>query len=138
MYAIEVWGGVYMSAILPLILLQKKAIRHVCLASRLAHTEPLFLSASILPLRKLYAYQVLIYSIKNLYHLQLPRTTSVRISKYTYSFKPRTTKILMSYEAHLVRLLNNVPANLINLACKPELKIHMLQIDIDTVLYGVS
>jgi len=70
-YCIEVWGSASDSHILPLIRIQKKAIRIVCSVPPRTHTYPLFVSLNILNIRKLYQYMATIFMFKH-HHQQLP------------------------------------------------------------------
>ena len=51
-YCIEVWRCASQTQLNCLLLLQKKIIRKVSFSHYLAHTNPLFLSMEVLPLRK--------------------------------------------------------------------------------------
>ena len=55
---IEVWGCVSQTQLNCLLLLQKNIIRILSFSHYLAHTNPLFLSMEVLPLRKLFLYEV--------------------------------------------------------------------------------
>ena len=55
-YCIEVCGCA--SQLNCLLLLQKKIIRILSFSHYLAHTNPLFLSMEVLPLRKIFLYKV--------------------------------------------------------------------------------
>ena len=57
-YCIEVWGCVSQTQLNCFLLLQKKIIRIVNFSHYLAHTNPLFLSMEVLPLRKTFVYNV--------------------------------------------------------------------------------
>ena len=57
-YCIEVWGCASQTQLNCLFLLQKKIIRIINFSHYLAHTNPLFLSMEVLPLRKIFFYKV--------------------------------------------------------------------------------
>ena len=57
-YCIEVWGCASQTQLNCLFLLQKKIIRIMNFSHYLAHTNPLFLSMEVLPLRKIFFYKV--------------------------------------------------------------------------------
>ena len=57
-YCIEVWGCASQTQLNRLFLLQKKLIRIMSFSHYLAHTNPLFLSMEVLPLRKIFVYKV--------------------------------------------------------------------------------
>ena len=57
-YCIEVWGCASQTQLNCLFLLQKKIIRIMNFFHYLAHTNPLFLSMEVLPLRKIFFYKV--------------------------------------------------------------------------------
>ena len=57
-YCIEVWGCASQTQLNCLYLLQKKIIRIMNFSHYLAHTNPLFLSMEVLPLRKIFFYKV--------------------------------------------------------------------------------
>ena len=57
-YCIEVWGCASQTQLNCLFLLQKKIIRIMNFSHYLAHTNPLFLTMEVLPLRKIYFFKV--------------------------------------------------------------------------------
>ena len=57
-YCIEVWGCASQTQLNCLFLLQKKIIRIMSFSHYLAHTNPLFLSMKVLPLRKTFFCKV--------------------------------------------------------------------------------
>ena len=65
-YCIAVWGKTFDSYLDPLIKLQKRAIRMIVGAKRLAHTDPIFHDLKILKLKELYIYSVELFLYK--YH----------------------------------------------------------------------
>ena len=64
-YCIEVWGCASQTQLNCLFLLQKKIIRIMNFSHYLAHTNPLFLTMEVLPLRKIFFYKVglIMYSL---------------------------------------------------------------------------
>ena len=57
-YCIEVWGCASQTQLNCLLLLQKTIIRIMSFFHHLAHTNPLFLSIEVLPLRKIFLCKV--------------------------------------------------------------------------------
>ena len=57
-YSIETWGSASKIHLHPLFFTQKKVVRIITFSHYLAHTHPLFLSLSILPLDKLFLNQI--------------------------------------------------------------------------------
>ena len=68
-YCLAIWGNTYNSYLEPLIKLQKRAIRMIVGANRLAHTAPLFHELKVLKLKELYIYSVQLFMYK--YHHSL-------------------------------------------------------------------
>jgi hypothetical protein len=58
-YGLTLWGGTYKSNLRPIIVLQKRFVRMVTGAVWNSNSFPLFLRATILPLRHLFIYKVL-------------------------------------------------------------------------------
>ena len=75
-YCNEIWGNTYTSNVKCLFTLQKKAIRLICNADRLAHTNAMFKDMSILKLSEFVKYKTAIVMF-NIFHgtlpIQLPR-----------------------------------------------------------------
>ncbi len=63
-YCIEVWGSASNSNLLPIVKLQKKAVRIIVSAKYKAHSEPIFKQLNMLPFKKLYGYFVLLFMFK--------------------------------------------------------------------------
>jgi hypothetical protein len=63
-YCIEIWGGTYSTYLIPLIKIQKKAIRIISSVPARTHTEPLFVKHNILNVSKLYQYFIAIFMYK--------------------------------------------------------------------------
>ena len=64
MYCIEVWGACSKNCMDSLYKLQKRAVRLIVSSKFLAHTEPIFKQLSILPLKKLHQYSVILFMYK--------------------------------------------------------------------------
>ena len=64
MYCIEVWGACSKNCMDSLYKLQKRAVRLIVSSKFLAHTEPIFKQLSILPLKKLHKYSVILFMYK--------------------------------------------------------------------------
>ena len=64
-YCNIVWGNNFDCYLYPLETLQKRAVRNICHAIFLAHSEPLFKNSNLLTLRDIHKYLVLIYMYKN-------------------------------------------------------------------------
>lgn len=71
MYCICIWGNAYQSYIEPLFKLQKRAVRLIVGAKRLAHSAPIFSCIKVLQIQKLYIYNVLFFMYKY-HHNRLP------------------------------------------------------------------
>jgi len=80
-YCIEIWGSAANTHLFPLLKLQKKFVRIATNSNYLAHTENLFSQLSILPLAKLYVYNVLVFMYK-IDHRLLP---SIFTDMFTYN-----------------------------------------------------
>ncbi len=63
-YCIEVWGGAFDSYCSSIIKIQKKVVRMLVSANRLAHTKPIFNLLNILTFRQLYVYSIQIFMYK--------------------------------------------------------------------------
>ena len=70
---ISVWGSAGVTALNPLILLQKRIIRMLTSSPRLTHTAPLFKQLNFLPLETLFKFNILIYMFK-CNNMMLPQT----------------------------------------------------------------
>ena len=68
-YCLPIWGSTGASLLKPLVILQKRAVRIINLASYLDHTEPLFYNCKILKLEDLYFFSLAIYAYKNINYL---------------------------------------------------------------------
>ena len=68
-YCIEVWGCAPQTQLNCIFLLQKKIVRIMNFSYYLAHTNPLFLSMEVLPLRKIFFHRVGLVMYKYSNHL---------------------------------------------------------------------
>ena len=87
-YCLVIWGSNYESNLQPIITAQKRAIRLVGGAGRLAHTSPLFCELKILKLVDLLKYQLILILHEKLYGY-LPHVIA---SKFTLCDKSRATR----------------------------------------------
>ena len=65
-YCNTAWGNTFAIHLYQIIKFQKRAIRIICKAPYLAHTDPLFSDLKLLKLCDIHRYQVLVYVFKNL------------------------------------------------------------------------
>ena len=70
-YCIAAWGSCFKSYLNKVLLLQKKVVRIISGADRLAHTDPLFASLDVLKIDQLYSYNIGLMMYKY-YHNLLP------------------------------------------------------------------
>ena len=85
-YCNEIWGNTYPSNVKCLFTLQKKAIRLICNADRLAHTNAMFKDMSILKLSEFVKYKTAIMMF-NLFHGTLITDS---VAKEVYQIFERT------------------------------------------------
>ena len=71
-YCIHVWGPTYDKYLNKVLLLQKRALRIISGADRLAHTKPLFATLKILDIHSLYSYNIGLMMYKY-HHGNLPK-----------------------------------------------------------------
>ena len=71
-YCVTVWGNTFESYLLPLIKLQKRAVRIISGAKRCAPSDPIFKKFRILKLDQIYRYSVHLFVLKFRYNL-LPK-----------------------------------------------------------------
>lgn len=69
MYCLEVWGNSYVSNLMPLIILQKRALRIINRAPPREHTNGLFLKSGLLKLKDMIVLQTLLVMHKVKYCL---------------------------------------------------------------------
>lgn len=89
-YCIEVWGNCYKSHLMPLIVLQKRAIRIVHGAQYYDHTTPLFLQSSVLKLRDHIDYktaQIMFKASKNSLSANIQHLFHDRDAHHTYNLR---------------------------------------------------
>ena len=92
-YCIEVWGCAPQTQLNCVLLLQKKIIRMMSFSHYLTHTNLLFLSMEVLPIRKIFFYKVGLimdkYSLNLLpeciAHLYL-RNVSIHVDNHCYPY----------------------------------------------------
>ena len=104
--------------------LQKKAIRLICNADRLAHTNAMFKDMSILKLSEFVKYKTAIVMF-SIFHGTLPIQLQRRFSKYSSVYSTRQTKSFvmvqvrtnlkaMCLSVHSVKLWNTLPDDIKN------------------------
>ena len=71
MFCNEVWGNTYQSYLDPLVKIQKRALRVISFADRLAHTDPLFENLKLLKLKEIYVYSAQLFMFK-FHQIKLP------------------------------------------------------------------
>lgn len=113
-YMLAIYGGDYATTIDTLIKLQKKAIRHVCSATYLAHTAHLFNITKMLDLTRLYA----LYLLKLLYPTlgRLPRPSHAHQTRFRSegNLIPTCGRKLVqrSAQSNFIKLFNSLPTDL--------------------------
>lgn len=107
-YCITAYGGTFASNLEPLVILQKKAIRIVCGAGYLDHTEQLFTGSKILPLESLYVYRCVMFFRRKPEFLEPEAGRGVR-RRIFRQIKTRTTRAQLRYRFKLVQILNTLP-----------------------------
>ena len=123
-YCNEIWGNTYTSNVKCLFTLQKKAIRLICNADRLAHTNAMFKDMSILKLSEFVKYKTAIVMF-NIFHGTLPIQLQMRFTKYSSVYSTRQTKSFvmvqvrtnlkaMCLSVHGVKLWNTLPDDIKN------------------------
>ena len=123
-YCNEIWGNTYTSNVKCLFTLQKKAIRLICNADRLAHTNAMFKYMSILKLSEFVKYKTAIVMF-NIFHGTLPIQLQMRFTKYSSVYSTRQTKSFvmvqvrtnlkaMCLSVHGVKLWNTLPDDIKN------------------------
>ena len=123
-YCNEIWGNTYTSNVKCLFTLQNKAIRLICNADRLAHTNAMFKDMSILKLSEFVKYKTAIVMF-NIFHGTLPIQLQMRFTKYSSVYSTRQTKSFvmvqvrtnlkaMCLSVHGVKLWNTLPDDIKN------------------------
>jgi hypothetical protein len=119
-YGLVSYGNAFLTTLEPLVLLQKKAIRHVNKAMYLDNTMPLYLETGIMPLISLYYYRCICLYRKNPNLVQLETHHSARIAGYRLPFC-RTTRGEHTFHYQIVKILNQLP-NIITMVNLSEVK----------------
>ena len=123
-YCDEIWGNTYPSNVKCLFTLQKKAIRLICNADRLPHTNAMFKDTSILMLSEFVKYKTAIVMF-NLFHGILPIQLQRRFSKYSsvHSTRQKKSFVMVQVRTNLkamclsvygVKLWNTLPDEIKN------------------------
>jgi hypothetical protein len=137
-YCICAWGSANDSTLKPLMMIQKRIIRLVSKVGYMEHTDELFRNNNILPLKNLYAFNVVFYAVKNNIIQSLPRMHGERRGiRYTYTYTPRSTRMQASYQIHLVKILNKLDNNLLTPNRKDALKKAMFDLNFNQVISGI-
>ena len=139
-YCNEIWGNTYSTNVNCLYILQKKAIRLMFCADRLAHTNEIFKDLSILKVPELIRYKTAIL-MYNIFHGTLPEHLQNRFTLYANLHNTRRSSTFVMLQARTnikamclsvygVKLWNSLPGNIkdctsLNLF-KKYLKIHLL------------
>jgi hypothetical protein len=142
-YCIELWGSANETYLLPLIKIQKKAIRIISSVPPRTHTEPLFFKCKILNLKKLYQYMTAILMFKH-HKRQLPEVCSNLFTSnheiHSYNTRQRTLlHVPISNSASQMKTIRfmgvqlwnnlsalNIPVNFSIHTFKKHLKKHLL------------
>ena len=123
-YCNEIWGNTYQSNVKCLFTLQKKAIRLICNADRLADTNAMFKDTSILKLSEFVKYKTVIVMF-TLFHGILPIQLQRRLSKYSsvHSTRLKNSFVMVQVRTNLkamclsvygVKLWNTLPDEIKN------------------------
>ena len=118
-------GVIHTSNVKCLFTLQKKAIRLICNADRLAHTNAMFKDMSILKLSEFVKYKTANVVMFNIFHGTLPIQLQMRFTKYSSVYSTRQTKSFvmvqvrtnlkaMCLSVHGVKLWNTLPDDIKN------------------------
>ena len=126
------WAHTYQIHTNPLIVYQKRAVRILCQAPFLAHTNHLFNNCNILKFHDLKIYCTSIYMFKNLTNFETldnhGHNTRNRQNLRVPAQRTKTTQQSITFVGP--KTWNNLPANLISLnklsTFKKHLKIHLL------------
>ena len=123
MYCMEIWGNTYKYNLKGIVLLQKRAIRIISGANRLAHTNKLFYDLKLLKLNDMVEYQTLIImyrafnnnlskNIQDMFVLNTDVNYSVRQKNNFKTKYVRTTLKSMSVSSRGVKLWNKLDKKL--------------------------
>ncbi len=58
-YALEIWGGSYITTLKPIITLQKHFMRIITFKNKIENSAPIFRNLNVLPIKNLYIFKVL-------------------------------------------------------------------------------
>ena len=101
-YCIEIWGSTHTTYLESLVLLQKRAVRVIVGAARLAHTDGIFKMLNILPLRKLHTYNIHLFLHKVVNHI----TPTVISDMFTYNSDIHSYFTRQSSQFHVYKVLS--------------------------------
>ena len=121
-YCNEIWGNTYSTNVNCLYILQKKAIRLMFCADRLAHTNEIFKDLSILKVPELIRYKTAIL-MYNIFHGTLPEHLQNRFTLYANLHNTRRSSTFVMLQARTnikamclsvygVKLWNSLPGNI--------------------------
>ena len=110
-YCNEIWGNIYSSNVKCLFTLHNKAIRLICNADRLAHTNAMFKDMSMLKLSEFVKYKTAIMMF-NLFHGTLPIQLQRRFTKYSSVHSTRQNKSFV-----MVQVRTNIKAMCLSVYC---------------------
>jgi len=134
-YAIAAWGSIYKTALIPLQVIQKKAIRIVYNKPLDYPTSELFLDANALQLRRLYAYRIIMLFVRGNIDLSIERCRSNRVQcTYVSGSIACTTRATMSIRYHLPKLLNAIRHGESVVISKNELRSKLFDCDVEALL----
>lgn len=114
-YGIVLWGNC--SRMKEILLLQKKIIRIMMNADRLAHCKPFFIELKILTVVNLYIYSVLLYTKNNLPYLHQRRDIHLHNTRSSNKLNLpycRLSTSLNSYKSIGMRIYNKLPSSMVN------------------------
>ena len=128
-YNIIVWGGTAQCHLHPLVLQQKRFIRLLANADRIAHTTPLFYEFKILKISDVYLYFVAVYVFKakqdGLFRTDhVYQTRSIDLLNVTFQ---RLTSTQRSLTYIGPQIWNNLPLELRNIDSLPKFKKYLKQ-----------
>jgi len=115
-YGILVWGN--SAHISDTLIIQKKIIRILSDADRLAHCKPLFIKLKIMTVINLYIYTVLCFTKQHLHEFRYRKDFHPYITRNSNQIQIpycRLTKTLKSYEILGLRIYNRLPSNITSL-----------------------
>ena len=77
------------------------------------------------------------FAVKKGFIEQLQHQQGSRTGKYKYSFIPRSSRLLQSFEIHLVKILNKLPENFTVNYNKSIMKENIHNLDIENIITGL-